>query len=81
LPGGSLKDKLAGGPLAPAEAARLAKLTGHREPLLHLAYSPDSRHLASGHADGTVRVWYGELDAATWELRKRVLKFLATTPP
>jgi WD40 repeat protein len=34
-----------------------ATLTGHTDPVLCLALSPDGKHLASGSRDGTARVW------------------------
>jgi len=33
------------------------ELTAHSEPVWSLAFSPDSRSLASGSSDGTVRIW------------------------
>ena len=35
----------------------LAKMTGHRRPVLSLAFSPDGSRLASGSLDQTVRIW------------------------
>ena len=35
----------------------LCTLTGHSEPVLSVAYSPDGKHIVSGSCDGTVKVW------------------------
>ena len=32
-------------------------LTGHSEPVLSVAYSPDGKHIVSGSVDKTVKVW------------------------
>ena len=32
-------------------------LTGHSEPVLSVAYSPDGKHIVSGSFDNTVKVW------------------------
>ena len=32
-------------------------LTGHSEPVLSVAYSPDGKHIASASGDDTVKVW------------------------
>jgi WD40 repeat protein len=37
--------------------AVLKKLEGHEKSVLALAYSTDGRYLASGSADGSVRLW------------------------
>ncbi|MFW9890470.1 MAG: WD40 repeat domain-containing protein [Candidatus Thorarchaeota archaeon] len=38
-------------------AELLAKLEGHRYPVLTLAFSPDGRRLVSGSGDTTLRIW------------------------
>ena len=32
-------------------------LTGHSEPVLSVAYSPDGKHIASASLDRTVKIW------------------------
>ena len=32
-------------------------LTGHSEPVLSVAYSPDGKHIVSGSCDRTVKIW------------------------
>src|SRR6266851_246617 len=59
---------------------RLYAYRGHTGPVFAMAWSPDSRHIASGGADGTVQVWvastggnvltygghYDVVDAVAW---------------
>jgi hypothetical protein len=35
----------------------LCTLTGHSEPVLSVAYSPDGKHIVSGSCDRTVKIW------------------------
>jgi WD40 repeat protein len=53
-------------PRDPVPEAVVAELSGHRGPILACAFSPDSATLATGSADGTVRVW----DTSTSQLRR-----------
>jgi WD40 repeat protein len=53
-------------PRDPVPEAVVAELSGHRGPILACAFSADSDTLATGSADGTVRVW----DASTSQLRR-----------
>lgn len=48
-----------------ASGAELATLTGFASPALDIAWSPDGARIATGHEDGTVRVW----DAGTGALQ------------
>jgi WD40 repeat protein len=40
-----------------ADGALLARATGHTDTITCLDFAPDTRHLASGSRDGTVRLW------------------------
>jgi WD40 repeat protein len=64
-------------PVQPApEAWSLVRtLSGHSEAVLSVAYSPDSRRLASGSNDRTVKIWDAETGALIRTLRhsERVL--------
>jgi hypothetical protein len=52
------RDKLAAVTLwDPAAAHSRAVLTGHRNPILCLAFSPDGRTLASGSTDREIKLW------------------------
>ncbi len=41
----------------------LARLTGHQQPVNHLAFSPDGRRFASASFDKKVKVWDGRTGA------------------
>ena len=66
----ALMAPLSAGGHTPDPTSRL--LTGHTNEVFAVAYSPDSRLLASGGSDQTVRVWEPTTGQERWTFRNHV---------